>query len=124
MDPRTDPFALRVVLTAAVDDPEIKQALVDAWSTALANAQVHPEARDVLIAWAHARVEDELVPRDLITDLLRRVVERHLMATPIAALVFGEPDVRYDEAVIELRKELRMPSPDAFADGHRGSPDT
>ncbi|MFJ4870527.1 hypothetical protein [Streptomyces sp. NPDC088757] len=122
MDPRTDPFALRVALTAATDDPEVKQALVDAWSTVLANAQVHSKARDVLIAWAHARVKDELVPRDLITDVLRSVVERHLMATPIAALVFGEPDVRYDEAVIELRKELHMPSPDAFVYGLSGEP--
>lgn len=117
LDPRTDPFALRVVLTAADEDPEIKQALVDAWSRVLTNTRVLADARDVLIAWAHTRVEDELISRELITDVFRRVVERHLMATPIAALVFGEPDVRYDAAVIELRKELGMPTSDAFSYG-------
>ncbi|MFD9488592.1 hypothetical protein ACFWBX_32435 [Streptomyces sp. NPDC059991] len=32
----------------------------------------------------------------LITEILLQVVGRHLMSTPISALVFGEPDVRYD----------------------------
>ncbi|MET9920477.1 hypothetical protein ABZZ04_25835 [Streptomyces sp. NPDC006435] len=117
VDPSVDPFVLRVMLTAAESKPEIKQALIDAWSTVLTDTQVHRKAGDVLIAWARTWASDELIARDLLTDILRQVIGRHLMATPIAALVYGEPDVRYDEAVIELRKELHIPFSDMFTSG-------
>ncbi|MFD9485653.1 hypothetical protein ACFWBX_17030 [Streptomyces sp. NPDC059991] len=120
LDPRTDPFVLRVMLTAAESKPEVREALVAGWSAALSDERVDPEARELLITWAHARMDDDLVSADLITDILRQVVGRHLMSTPISALVFGEPDVRYDAAVIELRKELQLPTSDLFPSA--GSP--
>ncbi|MET9296866.1 hypothetical protein [Streptomyces sp. NPDC003077] len=114
LDPRTDPFVLRVMLAAAEKQTEVKEALVRGWSAVLSDERVDSEAGDLLIAWAHARVADDLVSADLVTDILRQVVGRHLMSTPISALVFGEPDVRYDAAVIDLRKELRLPGPDVL----------
>ncbi|MEU9859108.1 hypothetical protein [Streptomyces sp. NPDC047974] len=114
IDPRTDPFVLQVMLAAAEGKPEVRQALIDAWSTVLADSRVHGEASQVLIAWAHARATDDLIPAELLTDILRRVVARHLMTTPVSALVYGEPDVRYDQAVIDLRKDLHLPSSDMF----------
>ncbi|RSO06909.1 hypothetical protein DMH18_25990 [Streptomyces sp. WAC 06783] len=114
LDPSTDPFALRVMLAAAEKQTEVKEALIQGWSAVLSDERVNPEAGDLLIAWAHARANDDLVPADLVTDILRQVVGRHLMSTPISALVFGEPDVRYDAAVIDLRKELQLPTADVL----------
>ncbi|MFD4989179.1 hypothetical protein [Streptomyces sp. NPDC058374] len=114
LDPTTDAYALRVLLAAAEGKPEVKQALVEAWISVLGNPAVHAQATGVLIAWARSRLQDPLIPGELILDVMREVVDRHLMATPISALVFGEADVCYDAAVIDLRKQLRLPSPDAF----------
>ncbi|WP_199931061.1 hypothetical protein [Streptomyces sp. CB02923] len=114
LDPSAGPFALRVMLAAAEKQTEVKEALIQGWSAVLSDERVNPEAGDLLIAWAHARVNDDLVSADLVTDILRQVVGRHLMSTPISALVFGEPDVRYDAAVIDLRKELQPPPTDVL----------
>jgi hypothetical protein len=60
-----------------------------------------------------------LVPPELVTDVLDQIVVRHVSASPISALMFGEPGVAYDEPVIELRKDLRRSSQlpeSAFAD--------
>ncbi|KUL34916.1 hypothetical protein ADL22_29280 [Streptomyces sp. NRRL F-4489] len=61
-----------------------------------------------MISWAHARA-DGLVPHGLITGILRQVVTERLYSSPVAALVFGEPGVQYDEPVIALRKDLQLP---------------
>ncbi|WP_030700016.1 hypothetical protein [Streptomyces albidoflavus] len=115
LDPHPDPYTLRVMLAAAEAKPEVKQALVDGWIAVLGNPAVHTQATRVLIAWAHSRLNDQMVSGDLILAVLSEIVSRHLMATPVAALVFGEADVRYDEAVIDLRKHLHMPTAQAFS---------
>lgn len=114
LDPREDPTVLQILLAAAERDEEIKEAIVSGWSAALIDPRVHDECEQMLVAWAHARAEGQ-VPYDLITDILDQIVVRHLSSTPIAALVFGEPGVAYDEPVIALRKDLRRASqlPDA-----------
>ncbi|QKZ18360.1 hypothetical protein [Streptomyces chartreusis] len=114
LDPREDPTVLQILLAAAERDAEIKEAIVSGWSAALVDPRVHGECEQILVAWAHARAGGQ-VPYELITDILDQIVVRHLSSTPIAALVFGEPGVAYDEPVIALRKDLRRASqlPDA-----------
>ncbi|MFJ4522087.1 hypothetical protein ACIP4Y_14280 [Streptomyces sp. NPDC088810] len=48
------------------------------------------------------------MPTELLTELLSQVVLAHLVASPVSALIFGEPGVADDEAVIDLRKDLRL----------------
>ncbi|MEV5507895.1 hypothetical protein [Streptomyces orinoci] len=107
LDPQVDPFVLQVLMAAAEQKSDVKDALISGWNAALVDPRVNAESKALLTAWAHARA-DGTVPRDLITDILKQVVARHMLTTPIAALVAGEPGVAYDEAVIDLRKELQM----------------
>lgn len=109
LDPGVDPYVLQVMLAAAQQDPDVKQALVDGWNVALADSRVSAECRRLLIAWARARGTQE-VPADTLTDILNQVVVEHLYSTPISALIFGEFGVAHDAAVIDLRKELRLPA--------------
>ncbi|WP_066953402.1 hypothetical protein [Streptomyces lushanensis] len=121
LNPESDPFVLQVMLAAAQRDTAIEDALVNGWSAALDNPVVHSECRTLIHQWAHARA-DGVVPRELVTDILNRVIARHLMSVPISALVIGEPGVSYDEAVIELRSDLRLPaqmSPFPTITGHK-----
>ncbi|MER7395929.1 hypothetical protein ABT381_10475 [Streptomyces sp. NPDC000151] len=108
LDPSVDPYVLQVMLAAAQQDADIKEALVEGWNVALADSRVDVECRGLLVAWARAR-ESEQVPEDTITEILNEVVVQHLYSTPISALIFGEPGVANDSAVIELRKDLRLP---------------
>lgn len=108
LDPRIDPYVLKVMLAAAEQKPEIKEALVRGWSVALADTRVDAECRELLTAWAQARKAGQ-VPRDLVKEILDQVLVQHLYSIPISALIFGEPGVANDEAVIELRKDLRLP---------------
>ncbi len=108
LDPQADPFVLQVMLEAAQRDPRVKEALVTGWSVALSDRRVDAECRALLIAWAQAR-ESALVPGDIVTEILNDVVVQHLYSTPVSALIFGEPGVAHDAAVIELRKDLRLP---------------
>ncbi|MFH9424968.1 hypothetical protein [Streptomyces sp. NPDC017529] len=73
LDPQDDPYVLQVLLEAAGQKPEVKTALMRGWRAALADSRVATQCRDLVIAWAHARAE-ELVPYDLVTDILRQVV--------------------------------------------------
>ncbi|MEV7213420.1 hypothetical protein AB0O31_10070 [Kitasatospora cineracea] len=115
VDPCAGTRTLRILLEAGGSDREVKQALIEAWSMTLVDGQVHEEAKAVLVGWAHAFADDAGIRRQVLTDILREVVARHVMTTPISALVYGEPGVRYDRAVIELRKELAFPAGDVFA---------
>ncbi|GAA1708421.1 hypothetical protein [Streptomyces yatensis] len=109
LDPRVDPYVLQVMLAAAEQKQDVKNALVQGWSVALTDTRVDAECRELLAAWAQARQENQ-VPHDLVTEILNQVVVEHLYSTPISALIFGEPGVANDEAVIELRKDLRLPA--------------
>ncbi|MFI9749517.1 hypothetical protein [Streptomyces collinus] len=109
LDPRVDPYVLQVMLAAAEQKKDIKEALVEGWSVALTDTRVDAECRELLAAWAQAR-QTEQVPHELVTEILNQVVVEHLYSTPISALIFGEPGVANDEAVIELRKDLRLPA--------------
>ncbi|GGU47040.1 hypothetical protein GCM10010244_85870 [Streptomyces coeruleorubidus] len=108
LDPRDDAHPLQVLMEAADQSSEVRATLLRGWNASLADARVATQCRDLMIAWARARAEG-LVPHDLVTDLLRQVVTEHLYTSPVAALVFGEPGVQYDEAVIALRKDLQLP---------------
>ncbi|MGX1760386.1 hypothetical protein ACWIG5_26305 [Streptomyces lydicus] len=108
LDPSIDPYVLQVMLAAAQQDPDVKDALVEGWNVALADSRVDSECRALLVAWARAR-EAEQVPDGIVTEILNDVVVQHLYSTPISALIFGEPGVANDAAVIELRKDLRLP---------------
>jgi hypothetical protein len=44
-----------------------------------------------------------------MTELLNQIILERLYDTPVSALIFGEPGVADGEAVIDLRKELRLP---------------
>ncbi|MFJ1754979.1 hypothetical protein [Kitasatospora sp. NPDC088134] len=114
VDPSTDSWLLRTLLESAEGNAEVARALVDAWSATLLDGRVHGEAGRVLIAWAQVHAQGDPAHRAVLTGVLRQVVTRHMMTTPIAALVYGEPNVRYDEAVIALRKELAIPVMEAF----------
>ncbi|MFF6783679.1 hypothetical protein [Streptomyces sp. NPDC012510] len=109
LDPRVDPYVLQVMLAAAEQKKDIKEALVEGWSVALTDTRVDAECRELLAAWAQAR-QAQQVPHELVTEILNQVVVEHLYSTPISALIFGEPGVANDEAVIELRKDLRLPA--------------
>ncbi|WP_139140737.1 hypothetical protein [Streptomyces abyssalis] len=109
VDPYPDPSVVQLLLEAAGKGQQVRDALVDSWSAALADPRVDTECRQLLIAWARVRSEG-LVAKHTVTDILQEVVRRHLYSSPISALVFGEPEIRYDHAVIELRKDLRLPS--------------
>ncbi|MET9080825.1 hypothetical protein ABZX77_02840 [Streptomyces sp. NPDC004237] len=76
---------------------------------ALADDRVDAECRELLTAWARFRQTTE-VSRALVTEILNEIVVQHLYSTPISALIFGEPGVANDEAVIDLRKDLRLPA--------------
>lgn len=110
LDPSVDPYVLQVMLAAAQQDDEVKEALVEGWNVALADSRVDAECRELLVAWARARESDQ-VPDDIMTEILNEVVVQHLYSTPISALIFGEPGVANEAAVIELRKDLRLPQP-------------
>ncbi|WP_327327825.1 hypothetical protein OG735_38795 [Streptomyces sp. NBC_01210] len=108
LDPSVDPYVLQVMLAAAQQDADVKDALVEGWNVALADSRVDAECRELLVAWARVR-ESEQVPEGTVTEILNEVVVQHLYSTPISALIFGEPGVANDAAVIELRKDLRLP---------------
>jgi hypothetical protein len=108
LDPQDDAHALQVLMEAADQAAEVRTALLGGWNSALADTRVATRCRDLMIAWARARAEG-VVPQDLVTEILRQVVTEHLYTSPVAALVFGEPGVRYDESVIALRKDLQLP---------------
>lgn len=109
LDPHDDPYILQVMLHAAHQDKEVETALVNGWSAALDNTRVHRECRDLINGWAQARA-DGLVFREQVTGIFNRVIERHLLTTPISALLFGDSTVRDAAAVIELRKDLVLPA--------------
>ncbi|ATZ22021.1 hypothetical protein SLAV_38935 [Streptomyces lavendulae subsp. lavendulae] len=109
VDPRKDPWILQVMLSSAEQHPDVKEALIDKWSAALGNSKVDAESRQVLHNWAHA-FADGHVELPMIKDILDEVIQRHLGSSPISDLMFGAPGVAYDEAVVSLRKALRMPS--------------
>ncbi|MET8767701.1 hypothetical protein [Streptomyces sp. NPDC004658] len=108
LDPQDDAYVLQVLMEAANRTPEVRAAILRGWHAALADIRVANQCRDLMVAWAHVRAEG-LVPRDLVTDVLRQVITEHLYTSPVAALVFGEPGVQYDEPVIALRKDLHLP---------------
>ncbi|MGH1555386.1 hypothetical protein ACRAWF_36725 [Streptomyces sp. L7] len=64
----------------------------------------------LLTAWAGFRHAPEVVARARDGDPRRdrRTAPSH--SIPISALIFGEPGVANDEAVIDLRKDLRLPA--------------
>lgn len=95
-------------MEAASRTPGVRAAILRGWHAALADIRVANQCRDLMVAWARVRAEG-LVPRDLVTDILRQVITEHLYTSPVAALVFGEPGVQYDEPVIALRKDLHLP---------------
>ncbi|MFF7947629.1 hypothetical protein [Streptomyces griseorubiginosus] len=108
LDPRVDPYVLQVMLVAAEQKEDIRQALVDGWNAALADTRVEAECRQLLTAWAEARTAADM-PTELLTDLLNQIMLGHLVASPVSALIFGEPGVADSQAVIDLRKDLRLP---------------
>lgn len=108
LDPRVDPYVLQVMLAAAEQKEDIKEALLDGWNAALSDVRVEAECRQLLTAWAGARKTADM-PTELLTDLLNQIMLGHLVASPVAALIFGEPGVADGEAVIDLRKDLRLP---------------
>ncbi|MER7877169.1 hypothetical protein ABTY63_26995 [Streptomyces solisilvae] len=108
LDPRVDPYVLQVMLAAAEQKQDIREALVDGWNAALADTRVEADCRQLLAAWAEVRKTED-VPTELMTDLLNQIVLERLYATPVSALIFGEPGVADGEAVIDLRKDLRLP---------------
>ncbi|MEU2283031.1 hypothetical protein ABZ614_14050 [Streptomyces sp. NPDC013178] len=109
LDPRVDPYVLQVMLAAAEQKEDVKEALIQGWNVALADDRVDAECRELLTAWAQFRQTTE-VSRELVTEILNEIVVQHLYSTPISALIFGEPGMANDEAVIELRKDLRLPA--------------
>ncbi|MFG3247817.1 hypothetical protein [Streptomyces sp. NPDC048187] len=121
LDPRVHPYVLQVMLTAAEQKEDVKEALVQGWNVALADSRVDADCRELLTAWAQAR-KAEQVPAKLVTEILNQVVVQHLYSTPISALIFGEPGVANDEAVIELRKDLRLPAALSVGDSHGHAP--
>ncbi|KAK1177898.1 hypothetical protein B7755_006825 [Streptomyces sp. NBS 14/10] len=108
LDPRVDPYVLQVMLAAAEQKKDIREALVDGWNAALADTRVAADCRQLLTAWAEMRKTAD-VPTELMTEIINQVVLEHLYATPVSALIFGEPGVADGEAVIDLRKDLRLP---------------
>lgn len=108
LDPREDPYVLQVMLVAAEQKADVKEALVEGWNAALTDSRVDAECRELLTAWARMRQSPE-TPKEIVTEILDVVVRRHLCTTPIAALIFGEAGVANDEAVIALRKDLSLP---------------
>jgi len=108
LDPQDDAYVLQVLMEAASRTPGVRAAILRGWHAALADIRVANQCRDLMVAWARVRAEG-LVPRDLVTDILRQVITEHLYTSPVAALVFGEPGVQYDEPVIALRKDLHLP---------------
>ncbi|MFJ6897442.1 hypothetical protein [Streptomyces hokutonensis] len=108
LDPSVDPYVLQVMLAAAEQKPDVMEALVNGWNAALADTRVDAECRRLFDAWAKVRKTED-VPTELVTEILNRVVLDHLYSTPVSALLFGEPGVANNEAVIDLRRELRLP---------------
>ncbi|WP_146046230.1 hypothetical protein [Streptomyces cahuitamycinicus] len=108
LDPSVDPYVLQVMLAAAELKQDVREALVAGWNAALADTRVEVECRQLLAAWAEVRKTAD-VPTELMTEIINQVVLDHLVATPVSALIFGEPGVADGEAVIELRKDLRLP---------------
>ncbi|MEV6961975.1 hypothetical protein AB0M97_22865 [Streptomyces sp. NPDC051207] len=108
LDPSVDPYVLQVMLAAAELKQDVREALVAGWKAALADTRVEAECRQLLAAWAEVRKTAD-VPTELMTEIINQVVLDHLVATPVSALIFGEPGVADGEAVIELRKDLRLP---------------
>ncbi|WP_328299191.1 hypothetical protein OG389_16185 [Streptomyces sp. NBC_00435] len=109
LDPGENPWILQVMLSSAEQHPDVKDALINRWSAALGDARVDTESRHVLYSWAHAYADGH-VELPMLKDILDQVIQRHLASSPISDLLFGEPGVAYDEAVVSLRKALRIPS--------------
>lgn len=109
LDPETDPYVLQVMLEAAHQDSRVEETIVKGWKASLDNTHVDPECRRLIRGWAQARAEG-LVRREQTADILNRIIEQHLVSSPISALLFGDSTVRDDKAVIELRRDLLLPA--------------
>ncbi|MFD7122731.1 MULTISPECIES: hypothetical protein [Streptomyces] len=109
LDPETDPYVLQVMLEAAHQDSRVEETIVKGWKASLDNTHVDPECRRLIRGWAQARSEG-LVRREQTADILNRIIEQHLVSSPISALLFGDSTVRDDKAVIELRRDLLLPA--------------
>ncbi|MDX3108779.1 hypothetical protein [Nonomuraea angiospora] len=93
VDPRPSYSHLKELLAVADHKPEVRGTLLDAWRATLADETVDGEARAVLTAWAHGIVAGTL-PESTTLDVLDQIVQHHLTASPVSALL-------YDTTVVE-----------------------
>ncbi|PZG19842.1 hypothetical protein C1J01_11050 [Nonomuraea aridisoli] len=87
VDPRPSYSHLKELLAVADDKPEVRGMLLDAWRATLADEMVDGEARAVLTAWAYG-IATGTLPESTTLELLHQIVQHHLTASPVSALLY------------------------------------
>ncbi|MER6574526.1 hypothetical protein [Nonomuraea sp. NPDC001023] len=87
VDPRPSYSNLKELLVVADEKPEVRGTLLDAWRATLFDETLDGAARAVLTAWAYGIVAGTL-PESTTLDLLDQIVQHHLTASPVSALLY------------------------------------
>ena len=104
IDPDENLPVAHALVVAAEKDTAFAETLSKGLASAINDRRLRTEARNLLRAWANAFAEDKL-PRTAL-DLLDRVVDDHLTASPVSALLYGVPGEADDNGVITVRRLL------------------
>jgi hypothetical protein len=104
VDPHTDSSAVHVLVAAAAKDSTFADTMTQCLASAINDRLVQAEAQDVLRGWALGIAENVLP--DVALDLLGRLVDDHLAASPVSALLYGVSGEADDHNVIEVRRKL------------------
>ncbi len=105
VDPNGSPQALQLLLEAASKDDKITEGLTNGWILSLQDESVNVEATSVLRGWAK-QVWLESPAANRAYYILDAVFSRHLAASPVAALLYGEPGAANEPEIVQLRKRL------------------
>lgn len=104
IDPRRDLSVAHALVAAAAEDTAFAGTLARGLASAINDGRLRAEARDVLRAWAIGIAEGTLPGTALA--LLDRVVDDHLTASPVSALLYGVPGEADDDGIIAVRQLL------------------
>ncbi|MFB7949142.1 hypothetical protein ACFC6L_29995 [Kitasatospora phosalacinea] len=104
-DVTTDPRPMKLLLTAAAHDPTVTDEIVAAWNTTLYDKALADRCETTLTGWAEAAAQGTL-PGELVLDTVERVISKHVVNDPVAALLVGREGTSYSAAVIDFRQRL------------------
>jgi hypothetical protein len=104
IDSRTALSAVHALVAAAEKDSAFADTVVRGLASAVNDRELQTEARTVLRGWALG-IADGTLPGTAL-DLLDRIVDDHLAASPVSALLYGVSGEADDDNVIAVRQQL------------------